>query len=493
MPTAGPHGVAGMADRTKATIAVCSLGALPHIDGAAAAGQPGRSIGARLRADPIRRIQPARTINRNELFLLCGIQAMTSQDKNEDTASPLWEIVPIGEYAVPSGIDPTAVRKKWSAVRRLFGMGGKEAPSPLRDEEGLRALPQVRLENLVPPIDWWPGAAALDDALGNGATDATARPGVQVLVGQPFGGQAEILERWAIGHEATILLPPKPETILAGDLRWIDEWVSQVDTQGYRRWVLPRLEHCYFRHARGLGLARRVFELAFSGRLGPGLIGCDSWAWAYLQRIWPLPRVQVLTLQAFDGGRLSAYFLSSALRHRNQQVRFRHAKTGENLLPAPDPDSSAHDEFGVSAELKRLAAHSRGNLGIARAYWRSRLRSEPDEAELKDNTDAERGAAASPRDEVVWLTAGIDDPVLPAETGEEVVLLLHAVLLHNGPPERLLPELLPLSHDRILSILLRMRDLGLVDAMDDRWCISALGYATTREALRARGYLIDAF
>jgi hypothetical protein len=420
-----------------------------------------------------------------------GILVMTSQDQRQDSAPPLWEVVPIGQYAVPTGIDPAAVRKKWSAFRRLFGMGTRDAQSPLRAETDLRALPQVKLENLAPPIDWSPGAAALDDALGDWVDDAGSGLGVQVLVGQPFGGQAEILERWAMAHEAPIMLPPNPEALLGGDARRLDDWVSQVDTQGHRPWVLPRLEHCYFRHARGLWLARRLFELAFTGRMGQGLIGCDSWAWAYLERIWPFPGVKVLTLQAFDGRRLSTYFLESALASRNRRLRVRHARTGENLLPDLEHDESDQEDFEVSVELKRLAAHCRGNLGVARSYWRSRLRSAPDEDELKD-ADAER-SAASPDDEVVWLTAGIADPVLPAETGEEVVLVLHALLLHNGPPERLLPDLLPLSHDRILSILLRMKDLGLVETLHDRWCISALGYATAREALRARGYLIDAF
>lgn len=40
------------------------------------------------------------------------------------------------------------------------------------------------------------------------------------------------------------------------------------------------------RHAGGLTLVRRLLERAVSGQLGRGLIGCDSWAWAYLQKVW---------------------------------------------------------------------------------------------------------------------------------------------------------------------------------------------------------------
>ncbi|UHD16569.1 hypothetical protein [Thiocapsa bogorovii] len=424
---------------------------------------------------------------------------MTSQDQRRETAPRLWEIVPIGEYAVPSTLDSTTVRKKWSALGRVFGMGSKKAQSPLRAETDLRALPQMKLEHLSPPIDWSPGAAALDDALADWPTEGDT--GVRVLVGQPFGGHAEILEQWALARGASVILPPSPEAILASDTRLLDDWLSRADAQPDCLWVLPRLEHLYFRHAGGLRLARRLFELAFAGRLGRGLIGCDSWAWAYLQRIWPFPGIKVLTLQGFDGRSLGMYFLESALADLNNRVRFCNAKTGETLLPDPDADSerdaSDQDEFPVSGELRRLAAHCRGNLGIARTYWRSRLRAEPDNDEEEDedaieDADAD-GSATNPDEETVWLSTGIEDPVLPAETGEEVVLVLHALLLHNGPPERVLPELLPLSHDRILSILLRLKDLGLVEARSDRWRISALGYATARETLRARGFLIDAF
>jgi small conductance mechanosensitive channel len=45
-----------------------------------------------------------------------------------------------------------------------------------------------------------------------------------------------------------------------------------------------------------------------SGRLGKGIIGCDSWAWAYLQWVWPLAQPEALTMQAFDGEKLTRLF-----------------------------------------------------------------------------------------------------------------------------------------------------------------------------------------
>ncbi|WP_299310510.1 hypothetical protein [uncultured Halomonas sp.] len=76
----------------------------------------------------------------------------------------------------------------------------------------------------------------------------------------------------------------------------------------------PRLERCFLRHAEGLAGVRRLVEQALAGRLGPGIIGCDSWAWAYLQHTLALPEGQAFTLQPFDGADLDRYFAAAA-RH----------------------------------------------------------------------------------------------------------------------------------------------------------------------------------
>ncbi len=55
--------------------------------------------------------------------------------------------------------------KKWNAVKALLLSPREESLTPARTEADLRALPQVRLENLTPPIDWKGAAKALDVAL----------------------------------------------------------------------------------------------------------------------------------------------------------------------------------------------------------------------------------------------------------------------------------------------------------------------------------------
>ncbi|TMW74758.1 hypothetical protein FG147_06295 [Thauera sp. UPWRP] len=418
-----------------------------------------------------------------------------------------WKIVPIAEYALPTDSQPALLRRRWRSFARLLGGDGEDGTQAHAEAE-LRALPRMRLENLVPPLDWAPAAAALDEALDDAPADARAahRPGVHVLVCPPACGHASVLAHWAKAHDARTIDPPDAKRILDEDVRWLDELADAADG---RPWVLPRLERCFLRHASGLALLRGMLELAFGGRLGPGLIGCDSWAFAYVQRIWPLPEARVLTLQAFDGEALAAHFVRPHLDDTARRVDFRIARSGEPLLRGPEGEPAdaraAATGDAHSPELRQLATHVRGNPGLAWHYWRRRLRDAPEprgdaEASAREDDPGRTRRQLATGEDVVWIADTVEAPALPAESGEDDALLFHALLLHAGLPASLLARLLPLPMARIRSKLLRLEALGLVEA-DPRsgaqaepcWQVAALAYPTVREFLRSRSYLTDAF
>jgi hypothetical protein len=407
----------------------------------------------------------------------------------EKAALPLlWEFVPLSNYAIPGHSSPEVVRKKWLALKQWFRRNNNNDAEQLhgRAEEELRALPIMRLENLVPPIDWTPAVDAFDCAMAEASSRRSSRSVTRFLIGQPHNGHVRILEGWAAAHGAQLVSPPGYEDILSGSLTWLPE------TGTTRRvWALPALERCFLRHANGLSSVRTFLERALSGDLGEGVIGCDSWAWAYLQRIWPVADPQILTLQSFDGRRLADYFIRTKMVLANRRIRFCNARTGASLIL--ESESTEGGSSDVGAELRQLAAHCRGNLGVAWKYWRERLRAEPDPAQ-SDSSPADPEAGEEPSgEELVWVASDIEDPVLPAETEEEVGFILHALLIHNGLPSWLLPELFLIPNARIVSNLLRIETLGLIEPHNDGWRVTALGYATTREFLRARDYLIDRF
>jgi len=398
--------------------------------------------------------------------------------QDEPEAPKLWELVPLGEYDLPQTPTARAARARWASLRRLFGGDRQNVDSPAREEADLRGLWSEQRDRLVMAIDWTDGAETLERRL----TRGDAGESVCCMVGPPRSGHTDLLERWASRWVVRRIEPPNHEDILSGGRDWLDSWPADA-----HRWMLPRLEHCWLRHPAGLALVRELLERASSGRLGRGVIGCDSWAWAYLRHVAALPSGAPLTLQAFDGERLAALFRALVGPGSRRPVCFRNAQTGKAVLSV---DGEADGNGG--SDLQYLAARSRGSVGLARELWRGRLRAEPH----ADSNDEERAAetGADSKETTIWLAAAPEDPVLASGRDDEVALVLHALLLHNGLSDQLLAELLPLPRFRVQGVLHRLTAAGAIVATPQgRRRVSASGYAAVRELLRAQGFLVDDF
>lgn len=408
-----------------------------------------------------------------------------SKESAARSCTPLWKVVPIGDYRLPADTQLNVARKKWRSLTSFFRTSQEPPETHAKAEEDLRALPIVQLENLAPPVQWGEASTALDRFLTARSSDSPESE-VVFLIGQPHIQHGAILREWAMTGKVAILEGPDPAAILSGQWNAKKGW-----EQTQSGWVIPELERWFLRHANGLWLVRELLEQAASGQMGTGIIGCDSWAWAYLQRVWPISSPTALALQAFDGRALARYFMVSSLGDGETKVRFRNARTGEPLLCSASEKTGAKEE--VSRELQQLAAHCRGNVAIAREYWRKRLRTEPEtkHVQASDGVDALPGQGAA--EDVVWLAPGIEGPVLPVETGEDLIFILHNLLLHNGLTATTLAELMPLPKTQLISKLLRLQAMDLVESNADVWRVSALGYPSVREFLRSHGYLVDSF
>jgi hypothetical protein len=69
--------------------------------------------------------------------------------------------------------------------------------------------------------------------------------------------------------------------------------------------MLPELQRCFLRRPDGLALVRRLFHRMQAGELGPGIIGTDSWSWAFLARAACTRPSVTLAIKAFDYQRLA--------------------------------------------------------------------------------------------------------------------------------------------------------------------------------------------
>lgn len=408
---------------------------------------------------------------------------MTAPTMSESQAPPIWEYVSVADYRVPAAPVAHTVKKGLAAVWELFWQKNTASETPFKPETDLRALSERQLTWIAPALAWDDAATALQTVL-DAWLEREVKVPIVLLVGPPYSGHADILRAWAEQQKWPLVQPPSPEDVLAGD----ESWFPQPQDKD-APWVFPALERAYLRHAAGIGLVRSLLDRASAGALGRGIIGCDSWAWAYLQHIW-YGRVRLtLTPQAFGQERLSHIFHVLANGSRRQPVLFRQANNGHYVLPPADSATAASER---SQFLSVLAAHSRGNLGVAWAIWRASLRTEPDDEEVAAAADEE---APRSRQQTVWVSAWekLQYPEPPPQSGRDEAFVLHALLLHNGLSLEALQHCLPLAPNHVVETLLRLEEVGMVDPHDAVWQVTALGYPAARQFLQASGYLTDAF
>lgn len=400
---------------------------------------------------------------------------------DDSVLAPLWLCVPLSDYLVPTPAADAVAVGLWSSIRHMYLRKHTEGIELSRAQEP-HALPQVRLGHLLPSLPWQDAAAALEATLQDWLKSGMPNNRVQFFIGQPFSAHAEIVSLLGRQHGAVEITPPSIEQILSRDEGWLEHWPSPE-----MFWVLPKLERWYLRHANGLDLVRRLMSLAANGQLGKGLIGCDSWAWAYVQRIFPWPLAQAVTLQAFDAERLQRLLVGLMKTQTKKTLQCHSAKNGQTI------SEDASEGAQTLKEFVELAAHSRGNVAIATRYWRARLRHPSEKDEGDDNEDTQKDIEESESVEQVWVAEMPSDPDLPLGNDEEFFLLLHAMLLHGGLPESLLGDLLPFSSAHCMGLLVQLQQSGIAFCANGRWQVCETAYAMVRRLLSTRNYLTDSF
>lgn len=408
---------------------------------------------------------------------------MNITSASESKASPLWEYAAIADYRPPAAPVTQAARTGLAVFRHLFRRSQTEQDSPVKTQEELKALPRDRLERIAPPLEWGGAAEALDVELGCWLGAEKPNEPTILLVGPPYGGHAQILAAWAEGHSWRQLKPPSPEQVLAGDESWLFNQASDGDP-----WVLTALERTYLRHATGLSLIRRFLDRAAAGDLGRGIIGCDSWAWAFVRVLWRGRPFITMTLQAFDHSKLADCFQGLAESFSDRPPHFRQSNNGQYVLSPGDKEEVVSE---TSNFLKLLAAESRGILGVAWAMWRASLRSKPDEMRTEQSGGGDHRDARH----TVWVTPWnqLKFPSLPGGAGRDEAFVLHALLLHNGLPVECLQKLLPLSPSQVVETIFRLDEAGLLVRHNALWRVSPQGYPVVRQFLKSNGYLVDQF
>ncbi len=398
-----------------------------------------------------------------------------------------WGFVNLRQYRVPSEPTHEAVREGilglWDRLRQA-----RSSPESLTIEIDLEAMPGDLLAQAAPAPDWRDGVPALHAALQDWWQERAGK--IQVLVGAPHSGTAEMAIQWAAAFQGRVLPDPRPDQIKSGG----PQWLPQMDESPDQVWVIPHLERLYLRHSQGFGLLRALIDkIGFlPGRV---LLVCDSWAWAYLGQalhldaLWPEP----LVLRAFDQVRLDRWFRGLAAGTPGKSFIFRQADNEKLVVRLDEMAQEKLGKQGVTDFLQRLAAFSRGIPGVAYTIWRYSLRlaKEKDQEEAEaDKLKVEDGLHKT-----IWVEpwSQLELPYLPNldPRGREI-FVLHTLLLHDGLPGELLAQLLPFPESQIQGSLHVLRRAGVVYRDQDRWRVTMAAYPAVRKFLANEGYLVDA-
>ena len=386
----------------------------------------------------------------------------------------LWEYVPLADYAAPQATISRTIKSGIKDIWQRFQRKDTPVHDPAQD---LEYLPPSAVEKVAPPSNWSGAVRALEIAVKEKTGSAEA-PSVMMVAGLPGSDNAQILSRLANALGWRLIPAPDPQQILTQDLTWLD-WTKSTDTP----WVLPDIAKTYLRHVRGLPLVRQLLARINSNAAGPGVIGCDSWALAYLRRVVPIPFPKAVVAQAFDDHALGRWLNRRADDGYGRQIHFRQAHNGETILPA-DADTKA------SAFINQLAARSFGIPGIALEIWRRALKREPDQTAGDQASETETADGIT-----IWVEPWEKIPslVVPSNLGSASPVLMHSLLIHNGLPRDLVVDLLPFSATETGRTLLALTDAGIVENHQGELKISARWYPSVKAYLNGEDYLTDQF
>lgn len=321
-----------------------------------------------------------------------------------------WRVIRLAEFERPDAPASTRVQQLFQHIRNLFPQSDEAA-----DDEEQADFPGYR------EFDLKAGADALEDALGEWRAEGDA--GIKFLISPPFSGTATIAREWAQRHHWNKLTAPAEAQLSGVD---IDAWWQDQATE---QWLIDDLANYWQRRTDGMAFVRTLLPKLMRGELGQGLVVCDSWSFAFLQRAWPvhLPNVYCF------------------------------AAANEALLR----------QVGIQADekkLKALAARALGNVGLALALWAVEQNDDHDLPSMPPDCG----------DETAFVLYS---------------LLLHRSL-SGAALQRLLPTIAAAQLD---VQLLQLQQARLISYNEEQWQVTVYGYLAVRDFLKSRGFYVDAF
>ncbi len=347
---------------------------------------------------------------------------MSTQKLSDKDEHNLWEFIPLAQFSLPSPPVTQKVKRQIKFFRNLLKKDDEKQELPFQEDHDLQQLPDWKLNRIAPSPDFKNGVEKFQNEIRDWLeNDHNHKLPIITFISPPFYGYENILNQWSELQNLKCVEPPTYEQILTFDKSWF------TNPNEDKPWIFPNLERAFLRHADGLNLIRSFLDKAYSGELGKGIIGCNSWTWKYLNYLWRGRLPITLTIQAFDQEKLSEFFYSLSNQSGKRQFLYRQSDNGKFVILPKDQKQNSRE---MSNFLQSLAAYSRGNPGVAWEYWRTSPRLEPDKI-IEEDDDKQNDDLS---EITIWITPWnqIKKPTLPPGSINEKIIILHTLLIHNG-------------------------------------------------------------
>lgn len=374
-------------------------------------------------------------------------------------------LVPLKDVKRPSWPERAAVKMAMMRLRTLLTRRGDR---PFIAEDRLDDSAEVFSDMAAPPV-YTPLMTELDETLADWATDPMPGRWITPIVLPPCDEQ-DLLSQWARRRHHDVLEPPTRDALL------IDTPEQPLDLSGDGVLVIPRLEAWFLRHRSGLGLIRSLLE-SLADLERHCVIGCNSWAWAFLCKAVDAHLVlpEPLTFKPFDEPRLRRWIADIARQQAVEGTRFRLNSNGNNIFALDRKDRPREEYF------ETLAARSRGIAWVAWHLWQRSLK-KARETEDNDYSDDDQ--------QTLWVVA-LEEFSLPGSDGTQALLILQALLIHESLSARELECVLPDPGSSGMRHALHRA--GFIGEKSGRYYCRPAAYPAIRDGLATAGFPLDGY
>ncbi|WP_372723226.1 hypothetical protein [Novipirellula sp.] len=363
----------------------------------------------------------------------------------------------LGNYQWPSMPADESIRGfGWQIWKRFKGT----ADDPSVSDPLLKWDNKKRLERITDAPACETVVTEMEATFGDWAKDKNPSRWLQLVVMPPIDIN-NVVRMWARSNGHHVIEPPPRELLLdrSAEVNVSFDYDASVV-------VIPQLERWFLRHQDGLCHVRKLLQHA-AGAHRHCVIGCNSWAWQFLDKAICAGRLLPVGLvpNAFDAQRLQSWLIDAAEREGKGDHAFRLVESGDIV---------------GSVYFAKLAARSLGIPLVAWQQWQLAIQTDPGKMQKKRET--------SPDEKTYWLSK-FEEFHLPSDDADASLLTLHALLIHDGLTAEELDEVMP-SVDGS-NVLPSLQAARVIESQQGRCrCIPA-AYPAIRSKLVDAGFSKD--